>query len=117
MDLKKRLAKEIIIQLYDQETAIEAAAHFARTVQQKEVPDEIPEVGCSFSEDAETDISSIIVKTGQADSRSEAVRLIRQGAVTIDGEKITGNLAMIKSGSIIKVGKRRYARVVNTDKI
>lgn len=61
------------------------------------------------------DISDIIVKTGQAKSRSEAIRLIAQGAVSIDGEKISGNIAPIKSGSIIKVGKRRFARVINTD--
>jgi len=61
------------------------------------------------------DISSIIVATGQAESRSEANRLIAQGAVSIDGEKISSNIAPIKSGSIIKVGKRRFAKVINTD--
>ena len=51
------------------------------------------------------------------ESRSEAMRLIRQGAVSIDGKKISNNLATLKSGSIIKVGKRRFAKVINTDKL
>jgi tyrosyl-tRNA synthetase len=53
------------------------------------------------------------VATGQAKSRSEASRLITQGAVSVDGVKISSNIYPIKSGSIIKVGKRRFARVVD----
>ncbi len=158
MTLKKRLAREIITQLYDQKAAAEAEAHFERTVQKRETPEEIAECRISFTdvgkvirrtiskdlEEArfpfdevatppaesvdearrtgmkiyrldEYDISSIIVATGQAKSRSEANRLIAQGAVSIDGEKVTSNIAPLKSGSIIKVGKRRFARVINTD--
>ncbi len=63
------------------------------------------------------DITNFIVATHQARSRSEATRLIRQGAVSIDGEKIEISFAPIKSGSIIQVGKRRFAKVINTDKI
>ncbi|GAI83060.1 unnamed protein product, partial [marine sediment metagenome] len=48
-------------------------------------------------------------------SRSEANRLIAQGAVSIDGEKVSDNIAPVQSGSIIKVGKRRFAKVINTD--
>jgi tyrosyl-tRNA synthetase len=61
------------------------------------------------------DVSRIIVKTGQAKSRNAANILIVQGAVSIDGKKISGNIARVKSGSIIKVGKHRYIRVINTD--
>jgi len=61
------------------------------------------------------DISAMIVETGQAKSKSEANRLIKQGAVSIDGKKISSNIAKVKSGSIIQVGKRRFAKVINTD--
>jgi tyrosyl-tRNA synthetase len=122
MMLKKRLAREIIVQLYDQKTAAEAEEHFERTVQKKEVPEEIPEFRLSFKnlspqqmEVTGVDISRLLVLTGQAKSHSEANRLIAQGAVSIDGKKISSNLAPIKSGSIIKVGKRRFAKVIDTD--
>jgi len=132
MELKKRLAREIVTQLYSQKDAAEAEEQFKKTVQKKESPEEIPEFHLSlvsFSKAGapqkgsgivvlgmnDYDISGIIVATHQAESRSEAMRLIKQGAVSIDGTKISNNLATLKSGSIIKVGKRRFAKVVNTD--
>jgi len=119
MKLKKRLAREIIGQLYDQKSASEAEAHFEKTVQQKEMPDEIEECRLSFKElgqqNDDIDISRLLVAAGLAKSRSEASRLIAQGAVTSDGNKITTNLAAIESGCIIKVGKRRFARIINKD--
>ncbi len=113
MELKKRLAREIIVQLYDQKAAAEAEAHFERTVQKREIPEEIPEYHVSL----QGNLSKLIVDIGLAKSRSEANRLIAQGAVSIDGEKISSNIAPVKSGSIIKVGKRRFAKVINTDTI
>jgi tyrosyl-tRNA synthetase len=122
MMLKKRLAKEIIVQLYDQKAAAEAEEHFVRVIQKRKAPEEIPEFRLSFKnlspqqmEVTGVDISRLLVVTGQAKSRSEANRLIAQGAVSIDGKKISSNIATVKSGSIIKVGKRRFAKVINTD--
>ena len=61
------------------------------------------------------DVSRLIVETKLAKSRSEATRFIEQGSVSIDGEKINNNAFPIKSGSIIKVGKHRFAKVINID--
>jgi tyrosyl-tRNA synthetase len=120
MKLKKRLAREIIGQLYDQKAANEAEGHFEKTVQNKEIPEEIEECRLSFNEIAqqnnEIDVSRLLVAAGLAKSRSEANRLITQGAVTADGNKITANVTAIESGCIIKVGKRRFARIINKDK-
>ena len=136
MALKKRLAREIVTRLYNQKAATEAEENFTRVVQKKELPEEIPESRFSFLEVAtppaesvgevrrigmkisqldDWDVSRMIVKTGQVKSRGGANRLIAQGAVSIDGEKISGNIAIVKSGSIIKVGKRRFAKVINSD--
>jgi len=136
MTLKKRLAREIVTQLYEQKAASEAEEQFTKVFQGREVPGEIPEFHFSFLEVAtpraesvdearrtgmkvyqldDQDISYMMVETGQAKSRSEANRLIRQGAVSVNGEKISSNIYPIKSGSIIKVGKRRFAKVINTD--
>jgi tyrosyl-tRNA synthetase len=119
MNLKKRLAREIISQLYDQKAAGEAEGHFEKTVQNKEMPDEIAECRLSFKElcqpSGEVDVSRLLVAAGLAQSRSEASRLISQGAVTADGNKITANIVPIKSGCIIKVGKRRFAKIIDKD--
>ena len=122
MILKKRLAREIVTHLYSQKAAAEAEEHFARVVQKKELPEEIPEKRISFKDlspqQMETTgvyIPRLLVVIEFAKSLSEANRLIAQGAVSIDGEKILGNSARIQSGSIIKVGKRRFAKVINTD--
>jgi len=112
MELKKRLAREIITQLYDQGAATEADKHFARVFQKREAPEEIREYRVTLT--AGMDLRAVLVVTGLVKSRSEANRLIEQGAVSIDGKKISSNSFPVKSGSIIKVGKRRFARVVDT---
>ena len=130
MELKKRLAREIVAQLYDQRASAEAEEQFKKVVQGKEVPDEIQEKHISFKglspQQMETTgiyVPRLLVVIGFAKSLSEANRLIEQGAVNIDGEKLSKNSARLKIGSlievedefIIKVGKRRFAKVVNSD--
>jgi len=122
MTLKQRLAREIVTQLYNQKAATEAEGHFGRVVQKKEVPEEIPEYRISFKQltskragEGGIDISRLLVATGLAESRSEANRLIAHGGTAIAGETVTSRIAPVQSGSIIKVGKRRFAKVINTD--
>jgi len=100
MVLKKRLARELVAHLYDQNAATEAEGNFTKVVQQKEVPEEIPEKYISFkdfkfvsiTDFSKTrtgyDLSRILVGIGLAKSRSEANRLIGQGAVSIDDRVI-----------------------------
>jgi tyrosyl-tRNA synthetase len=113
MTLKKRLAKELVTQLYSEKEAAEAEAHFEKTVQKKEAPEEIEE----FKLSADMPISRLLVEAGKAASRSEANRLVQQGAVSVDGKKITDANELIVMGdvirgSIIKVGKRGYFKIV-----
>ena len=134
MPLKKRLAREIVTQLYDQKAASEAEEHFTRVFQERKNPAEIPEYNVSFNKlialkaisytqtgnktKSAVSISRVLVETNLAKSRSEADRLISQGAVSVDGRTISSSTMLdfeIKSGSIIKVGKRRFAKVINTD--
>jgi len=130
MTLKKRLAREIIVQLYSRKEADEAEKHFSKVVQKKEVPDEIEEKFISFkefktimiNESTDTDVLRIgymLMALNLAKSSSEAGRLIEQGAVSVNGEKLEipfVPFTTFKSGSIIKVGKRRFVKVINTDK-
>ena len=112
MNLKKRLAREIITGLYSQKEALEAEEGFTRVFQEGEVPEEIEEHHLSL---ASLSLVDILVETGLAKSRSEASRLLKQSAVSINGERVKENLNGVQNGSIIKVGRRRFARVVNTD--
>ena len=122
MDIKKRLAGEIIAQLYSNNEAAEAEQHFAMIVQNKETPDDIREVRLSFitlapdpSKPCDIDISRLLVETGLATSRSEAKRLISQGGTAIADSVIDTTICNVESGSIIKAGKRRFAKVINSD--
>ncbi len=103
MELKKRLAKDIITQLYDPKAATEADEHFARVIQQKELPKEIP-----LGTRAQGSLLDYIADNRLAKSKSEARRLIEQGAVAVDGNKVTDVHWKVSKDSIIKVGKRRY---------
>jgi len=121
MMLKKRLAQEIVTHLYSEREAAEAEENFSRVVQNREVPEEMPEYPLSFRSlrysTGEINVSRLLSATGTAASTSEASRLIKQGAVTIDGRKINTNKTTVESGSVIQVGKRRFVKVINTDKI
>lgn len=134
MSVKKRLARELVTQLHTKKAAGEAEKRFVKVVQKREVPEEIPEYRSSFSQfrgvtvtadlrqpgDASKgiNVSRLLVGINLAESRSEANRLIAQGAVSIDGRVISPSTVFdfaIKTGSIIKVGKRRFAKVIDTD--
>jgi tyrosyl-tRNA synthetase len=106
MALKKRLAREIVTQLYSAAEAQEAGEHFIKTVQKKEIPDEVKE----FEISADVTIGRLLVDSGLAASRSEGSRLILQGAVSIDGIKIIDINQNIGKNVIIKAGKRRYLK-------
>jgi tyrosyl-tRNA synthetase len=108
MSLKKRLAFDLVKQFYSEKDAQAAEAHFEKTVQNKEVPDEIEEYKVSPN----ITISQLLAQSGLAASRSEAVRLIKQGAVTIDGNKVDDANQSVAKGVTIKVGKRRYLKTI-----
>jgi len=112
MELKKRLARELVTQLYDANAASGAEANFERVHQKREIPDEMPVYPVSPAAATTVDVPNALAATGQVTSRSEAIRLIKQGAVELDGEKITSYVVPAKNGSIIKAGKRRFVRVV-----
>jgi len=109
MDLKKQLGLMIVKNLYDHASAEEAEEHFRRTVQQKELPDEISQYPVSAENAC---LKDFICEAGLCKSRGEAKRLISQGAVEIDGETIDDSNFSVSSGNIIKVGKRRYVKCI-----
>ncbi|MBI2852381.1 MAG: tyrosine--tRNA ligase [Chloroflexi bacterium] len=118
MLLKKRLAREVIAQLDGEAAALKAEQHFEMVHQRREVPEEIPEHHLPHGVDR-VDVVSVLVNTGLARSRSEAVRLIKQGAVEKGHEKLpeSARVVQIKNGDVFEVGKkRRYVRIVIDEK-
>lgn len=113
---KVALAKAIVHRYYNEKEAETAAAEFDRIFKEHALPDDITEVQISNSElnYGKIWIVQLIVLCGFAATNSEARRLIEQGGVSINNESITESTlnTEIKSGSILKVGKRRFARVV-----
>jgi tyrosyl-tRNA synthetase len=101
MELKKRLAREIIGQLYDKKAATEAEEHFTKVIQQKETPEEI-----KLGTKSDVNLREYLVKNQLAKSGMEAKRLIEQGAVYVNGKRITNPNWKVTRGSIIRVGKR-----------
>ncbi len=101
MELKKRLAREIVSQLYNQKAASQAERHFTRVIQQKEVPEEI-ELGTK----SKGNLRDYLVTNKLAKSKMEAKRLIEQGAVYVDGKRNADANWIVTKDSIIRVGKR-----------
>jgi tyrosyl-tRNA synthetase len=114
MELKKRLARELVAQFHDANAAREAEGHFERTVQGRELPEDIAEFALPPSEAlADMRLSRLLVDAGLANSAGEARRLIDQGAVQIDGERVNEDSAGgVTPGSVLRAGRRRYVRLV-----
>jgi len=105
MALKKRLAREIITQLYDLKTTAAAEEHFERTVQRKEKPEEI-----ALGTKSGKSLQDYLVENQLAKSKSEARRLIDQGGVYINDERVKDANYTVQKGDIIRAGKRRYIK-------
>jgi tyrosyl-tRNA synthetase len=107
MILKKRLAREIITQLYSHEAANAAEKNFVREVQLKEVPEDIPTVQV---DNEFPDIRRLLTRYKLVASTSGVVRLINQGAVKLDGRKVTHFTPRVKNGSVLQYGKGSWLK-------
>jgi tyrosyl-tRNA synthetase len=117
MDLKKRLADELVAQFHDGDAARQAQAHFERTVQRREVPEDIATYDLPPSDRLEgIRLSRILVDSGLAASSSEAKRLVEQGAVQVNEERAETDYpaAKLRTGDVIRVGRRRWLRLTAT---
>ncbi len=111
-DIKFLLCEEIIVRFHDQAAADKAKAAFIARFQKGFMPDEMPEVELIASE-GNLAIASLLQQADLVKSTSEAMRMIKQGAVRIDGDRIEDNKLTIAAGTqqVYQVGKRRFARV------
>ena len=110
--IKRRLAREIISEYYSQDDALEAEGEFDRIFKNKDNPTEIEEVTLAVPQPVW--IVKLLSHTGMIESNAEGRRLVRQGAVSINGEKCTdeNSEVTLENGAVIKVGKRRFKRIL-----
>jgi tyrosyl-tRNA synthetase len=121
MVIKKRLAQEIVTQFHGAPAACEAEEHFAKVFQKREIPEEIKAFDLVKLKDTpevevERDITRLLFDAGLVKSRSEARRLLDQGAIEVNGRKVSSNLVKLEDGDVIKVGKRDFLKMVDSAK-
>jgi tyrosyl-tRNA synthetase len=114
-DIKMGLARELVARFYNGAVAEEAEREFQRMFQSGGLPDDIDEplVRLSGQESEPVWIVPLLVQAGLAPSNSEARRLIQQGAVRVDGERVSdANMRLTATEShLLQVGRRRFARI------
>lgn len=110
-DLKRKLARTLVAMYHTEEAAIAAENEFDTIFIKKGLPDTIPEIKI---EEIKLNILDLIVQVGFASSKAESRRLVQQGGVTIDGEKISDITQDITfdTEKILKVGKRNFIKLL-----
>lgn len=115
-DIKMQLADEIVTRFHDAAAARRAREEFINRFRHGSLPEDIPEVELCAS-GVNVSVAQVLKQSGLTTSTSEAFRMIKQGAVRIDGEKIQDRdtpLSLNRS-YVIQVGKRKFARVTISD--
>lgn len=109
IELKKRLAFEIVKELNSEEEAKKAQEMFENTVQKGEIPEEVAEVNFPF----ETPLLEIALKESLVESTSEWKRLVEQGGIKYNNEKVTNaNSVASETNGVLQVGKRKFVKIV-----
>jgi len=111
-DIKFLLGEEIVARFHSEAEAVQARENFIARFQKGAMPDDIPEVTLE-SADGRLAIANLLKDAGLTQSTSESLRMIKQGAVKMDGEKIEDKGLEIMAGNqhVFQVGKRRFANV------
>jgi len=107
-DAKMRLAREIVKLYHGEEAAIRAEEEFIKVFQKKDIPDNIPEVELQSSK---VYLPRFMVENKLCSSTSEGMRLIKSGAVKLNGEKVNELDIELQNGDVLQVGKLKFVKV------
>ncbi len=112
-DIKFMLGEEIVTRFHDQAAAQKAKQVFIDRFRKGAMPEEMPEVELQAVDAAGTPIANALKEAGLVSSTSEAYRMLKQGAVRLDGERVEDRNRVLPPGTevVAQVGKRRFARV------
>ncbi len=111
-DVKVLLAQEIVERFHSRKDAEDALADFEARFRQGAIPEDITEVSIACGADG-MPIAQVLKQAGLTGSTSEALRMIEQGGVRLDGEKVSDRALVLRAGAmvVLQVGKRKFARV------
>ena len=111
-DIKFLLAEEIITRFHDAAAAESARQDFITRFAKGALPDDMPETTLNLEQDT-IGIAALLKQAGLTASTSESFRMIQQGAVRLDGEKVSDRGLVLERGSVVvaQVGKRKFARI------
>jgi tyrosyl-tRNA synthetase len=111
-DIKFLLAEEIIARFHGNDEANAAREGFIAQFQRGAIPDDIPEVSLDGNDEG-IPVANLLKDAGLVASTSDAHRMVKQGAVKKDGEKVADSKVKIEAGGpyVFQVGKRRFAKV------
>ncbi|HAY10588.1 MAG TPA: tyrosine--tRNA ligase, partial [Thauera sp.] len=112
-DVKVMLAMEFVARFHGQRAADEALADFEARFQRNAIPDDIPQVNVSVGADG-MPLFQVLKQAGLTATTSEAMRMIGQGGVRINGERAEDKALVLRAGEtvVLQVGKRKFASVV-----
>ncbi len=111
-DIKVMLGQEIVARFHTLQAAEDALAEFEARFQKGVLPDDMPEINV-VSTDGHIAIANLLKQANLVASTSEALRMIEQGGVKLDGEKVSDKALQLKAGAVVvaQVGKRKFGRV------
>ncbi|KXS32327.1 MAG: Tyrosine--tRNA ligase [Candidatus Gallionella acididurans] len=111
-DIKVLLGLEIVARFHDKQAAEAALAEFESRFRQGVLPEDMPEISVA-APDGRIVVPQLLKQAGLVEGTSEAMRLIQQGAVKLDGERVNDKAAVVEAGRVVvaQVGKRKFARV------
>ena len=111
-DVKIALAKEIIQRFHSEQDAEAAHQDFIQRFQKNAIPDDMPEITITIGTDGMA-IANLLKEAGVVTSTSDAIRMIKQSAVKIDGEKVLDNKLILveEKTAVYQVGKRKFVRI------
>ena len=114
MECKKQLAQELTSFFYGKDKAQKEADAFAQVFSKGQDPDDMPEISLSGMNSEKPSVLNLLAESGLFESKGQIRRLISQGAVKLDAERVKdAELLITKSSAIIKAGKKIFLRVVN----
>ncbi len=112
-DIKFELCKEIVSRFHDEQAAEKAQQNFIARFQKGAIPDDIVEISLKAQDDGTLPLANVLKQAQLVSSTSDAMRMVKQGAVKIDGEKISDPRLTLERGTeaIFQVGKRKFAKI------
>lgn len=111
-DMKRKLAYEITKIIFDEKSASNAQEWFDQTIRKKVIPENIEEITYNLENESEISVSKLLKRIGLLKSTSEALRIIQQGGVEINGKRINSDEKIKRGEYLTRVGKLKFAKII-----